>query len=971
MKSGKGKATGFPVRAFVIGIILCVLFAWGTVLRDNKLGTEEYPSANLIPAMPYVMLIAAGLLVNPLLKRFKVARTFSKSELLLIFVMTAVSIGTATFGLCGWLVPKISGLSNRAWNTDQSEWDAYVMPFRHEDYYISEAGTQAAALELHRADREYEEAKAQYRVARDLVEARAELVRIEDDMAQIAAIADPVERAEKEEALEWPRSRATRLLELATEEWAEMEQDHDPQVVVDTYEAKIDQFRERRDQLRAELKELNKEAFDEVDIIRKGLPEDQRAMPGFLIAPGEGFVSLRARIKRLRVGLRVLERIEAADETLAQSISSATALPPGWPGRIEDAAGSLEEIAHIRPLEELEQRLAAEASDLNTRMADEKSELRRLRQLRRYAEQGQFEMYDARVKDLEKSTKNLEEKAKDLKTRLDKQIRPQLKVCDRVVGTQEALRRLAQDARAAGVGGYGDLRDRLLAQKLAFAEFGASHRRFWLGDGRWGVWLKPLFNWFVLVLIGYMVFMSFNTLIYRQWAYNEKLIYPIAEITTLLAGSGDEASGQKSIFKNGLFWLGFAIALGILGWNFVAAKKLVPGLNPVKLQVLWLDYVGGVFKGLGSTYFCIIFAVIGLSFLVPSGISFSLWFFEFLYLGLLLVMSWMGYGYNRWSMGNPARGELGRGAAVVFGLMVLWTCRKYLLSAIRPSGLKGLASDERKELRISSALFLVSSLALILMVVFRFGANPVHAVLSYLVAILCTIVLMRAVTEGGVLSMEVSFTLTGIAAIVFGTDRPWARVAGLGLVGTVMFGGVKAFIASAMANAFKMRDSISERRLTFHAAVWTGILVTILTATVALIILSYDRGANSLDGWMHTAMGKAAGPELKSTAWGVGKAVVPAKRNWFFVGIILMIGLLLARQKFFGVPHPLGLVMLMNPVMFGFWGSILIGWLCKSLVSKYCTKEQYAAIRGFFVGLVVGHLTAVLLGWERMRWHWG
>ena len=65
------------------------------------------------------------------------------------------------------------------------------------------------------------------------------------------------------------------------------------------------------------------------------------------------------------------------------------------------------------------------------------------------------------------------------------------------------------------------------------------------------------------------------------------------------------------------------------------------------------------------------------------------------------------------------------------------------------------------------------------------------------------------------------------------------------------------------------------------------------------------------------------------------------------------------------------MVMLMNSVMFGFWGSILIGWACKSLVSRYCNKEQYVSIRGFFIGLVVGHLAAVLFGWESMRWHWG
>ena len=81
--------------------------------------------------------------------------------------------------------------------------------------------------------------------------------------------------------------------------------------------------------------------------------------------------------------------------------------------------------------------------------------------------------------------------------------------------------------------------------------------------------------------------------------------------------------------------------------------------------------------------------------------------------------------------------------------------------------------------------------------------------------------------------------------------------------------------------------------------------------------------------------------------------------------------LLYFRQKSSWIPHPIGLVMLINPVMFGFWGSIFIGWIFKSLASKYCTKDQYHSIRFFFIGLIVGHLFAAFMGWDIMNWHWG
>ena len=64
-------------------------------------------------------------------------------------------------------------------------------------------------------------------------------------------------------------------------------------------------------------------------------------------------------------------------------------------------------------------------------------------------------------------------------------------------------------------------------------------------------------------------------------------------------------------------------------------------------------------------------------------------------------------------------------------------------------------------------------------------------------------------------------------------------------------------------------------------------------------------------------------------------------------------------------------MMIMNRSMYGFWASIMIGWSAKHLVSKYCSHTQYVAVRRFFIGLILGHLLAILLGWDYMEFHWG
>lgn len=736
-----------------------------------------------------------------------------------------------------------------------------------------------------------------------------------------------------------------------------------------------------RDRLQEELKELNTRAFDAVDLIRKGLPDDKRAIPGFLCMPGEGWASYTARFQRVRVGTKALKRLEDAVAKLESVIDTGGSIPQALPAELADIADALDPIARIPALEARQEKLEARAGKLETELEEKRVEVRRLRHLRRYAVQDDFAMYDEQISELDESISELDEESTALRTRIEEKIVPHLAVCERVAATQDILRQAAADLRSATPAEYETISNVLQSQGAAFNSFDASYRRYFLGDAEWGLWVRPLVNWLLLILLMYVIFMSFNTLIYRQWSRNEKLIYPIAEATSVLAASGDPSADKgRSVYKSGLFWAGFALAAGILGWNHLASSGVIPNVSPIRLQTLWLSYVGGgIFRGLGSTYFCIIFAVIGLSFLVPANISFSLWGFEVLYMIMLMVMAWLGYGANRWQMGNPGRFDIGSGAAWVFGFAILWTCRNYILCLFRPKPIRDLPDAEQKELRWSSGLFFGAGLLLFLMLVFRLDTAPLKAVKWLLLSIIVTIAVVRAVCEAGVLGIEggirgvpmlmVKHRAAASANAASNAAATAASGAHLGIFSGIVL-GMKAFIAPLMANILKLREDIPGRRLTFHIAIWTGLVVSIFIAVVSLVSVSYHSGANSLFGWTNSHVPKATFNAVKGMA-SVRGAESSGSMGWWITGVILMALLLFGRQKIFGIPHPIGLVMLINPVMFGFWGSVMLGWLFKSLASKYCSKEHYLAIRCFFIGLIVGHLVAALFGWDRMEWHLG
>jgi len=86
-----------------------------------------------------------------------------------------------------------------------------------------------------------------------------------------------------------------------------------------------------------------------------------------------------------------------------------------------------------------------------------------------------------------------------------------------------------------------------------------------------------------------------------------------------------------------------------------------------------------------------------------------------------------------------------------------------------------------------------------------------------------------------------------------------------------------------------------------------------------------------------------------------------AGRLWLLFGASLMAALLFFRQTRFWLPHPIGLIMLVNPIMRTYWFSVLLGWLAKALVTRYSNKDGYRSVRCLFVGLIVGEFFIVAL----------
>lgn len=917
------------IRALATGSLFAALFAALTVYTGNVGGI--YPSATQIPILPYVLLFVMVLAVNPLLRlpgrvARPLARLFkplSAPELLLILTMGIVSAGLSTFGLSAQLVPFVGGLFNRHWNNEQSQWRRYVVPYLNEQYFVAEPGLREAARKHLEAQRRLDALRNQYVATFQSAGAAGETT-------MQPLLRDPGATSEM------------RQQDLAAAV-------KDQEAVA----ARLDR----------ELAALETRAFEKIDTFRRGLPDTERAYPG--VFPDVNDTALRYfnRLGRLVHGRPALTHVIDAREALPAQPEEAARL-------IGQAVRQLEQIMPIAQIATRLEQIGGRLETARTERIDIRNRLTPLYQEARLAEADKQRALAGQIESMETRVAALKTRESELLNEQDL-LRREQAVVQRVQAEVERLKTLQFELARNRISPE-DAKDVLRESATAFPAFDTSLQRYLAGDIPWSYWLPPLLNWMVLVGLTYAVLMAFNLLIFRQWVYNEKLIYPLAKLPEELAGA-DAPDGRvlPQCYRNALFWAGAASSGFVLGWNLLCATQILPGLTPIDLMNSWGAYIetGPLSALVPSAKSAIFFTMIGLAFLIPRRISFSLWIFSVLYMLQLLVICGLGYGVNErsfpmdWLYQMNFRTAEGGGALMVFSLVVLWKCRRYILSAFMPSAVASLAPGERRELRAASVIFLAGSAAIMLILWTGLKAHPVYVVFYYLIMLLITIGLIRAVTEGGILGFQAYCSPFHLIRNLVGTDKAWtapALFSPLMVYHAILFLDIKTFIAPAMANAIKIREDTGMERARFHVGMFLSIVLAAIVAVAAEIMMGYDRGADRLDYWFHSMLPQTVFENLSGLARNPFEAQ-PAIAWWFIAGAGVMTALLFFRRRHFWLPHPLGMIMLVNPIMSTYWFSIMIGWLAKSLVTRYGGQETYRKAKLYFVGLIAGELIVVAL----------
>jgi len=498
----------------------------------------------------------------------------------------------------------------------------------------------------------------------------------------------------------------------------------------------------------------------------------------------------------------------------------------------------------------------------------------------------------------------------------------------------------------------------------------------------WYAWRRTFLFWGPLVISMLIAVMGLAAVFHQQWVHHEQLPYPIPVFVNSLL---PDAQGRlNQVFRNRVFWIGFAVSFLILMNNYLCRwwpNVLIPVSTRLNFGPL-MKLLPVIVRGKGTMLFYprIILPVVGLAYLIGSDVSISMALAPWLY--CLVAGIFAGYGVHLRSGKMMALTmEPFIFAGGYFGIlsMVLYTGRRYYLSAF----LRGIGVSTHDQIpahAITGARMFMGGIFLFIIQLVLVGLDWQIAIIYTFFAVMIYVVVSRSIAETGAFHVG-TFVYPGI--MVWGMFGEKAlgptTLAIMFLVSTVLLAAPGWCPMPFIVQALKLAD-LSKVRVS-HTVKWgtAALLIGLFVAVPATIYWQYDRGAPTR-GWprsssvfplenvveiVHKLEGQGS-LEAATTVkgWARFQRLQPSGTN--LLAFAITAGLALAvgfgRLRFAHWP--------IHPVIFIFFGghqgmlmylSFGLGWLIKNIVTKYGGAQFYHQLRPGMIGLIAGAMMARFL----------
>ncbi len=488
----------------------------------------------------------------------------------------------------------------------------------------------------------------------------------------------------------------------------------------------------------------------------------------------------------------------------------------------------------------------------------------------------------------------------------------------------------------------------------------------------WALWIVPLVAWSVLILASYWMLACLSVMLRAQWGENEALSFPLLKLPLEMTEDVDRPDSLAIIgrfFRNPIMWIGFAVAVAIDGLN--GLNVYFPDVPSVPLGIntgaMFTETPWNQMAPMGMAVWPMF---IGIAYLLTAEVSFSLWFFLWLVQSQYIVAYYLGFPYGTLptAIGHSSDGGARTftafqqiGAYLSYSAILMWTARGHLRHIFRRAlGRERPTETEKGEALSYPVAFWGFVGGFLLMVAWSWAAGMSISVAVaiwglYLVA---AIVLTRAVVEGGIMFINQGWVPLGVLGQLFGAGTgswlgPNSIVPG-SFFQVSFFQDMRGFLMPSFLQSFKLAHDrgIQARRL--FALISGVILVSLAMSIWVKVRMGYVGGGLGLHPWFSTVAPKYPGQVSQELIQGARDSGI-GNWLWLSIGGLATYGIVLARARLVWFPlHPLGYMLALTAPTQRAWFSFFLGWMFKTLITKFGGHESYRKLVPGFLGLVLG-----------------
>jgi hypothetical protein len=470
-------------------------------------------------------------------------------------------------------------------------------------------------------------------------------------------------------------------------------------------------------------------------------------------------------------------------------------------------------------------------------------------------------------------------------------------------------------------------------------------------------WLGPALWWSAMVTALMLAFVCLSSIFRRRWCDEERLLFPATAVPLQIS------ERRHGLFASKAMWAGLLLAGAMETLNTIhGLRPAVPGLP---FSVALGPYIQQFppWNAIRESNMTAEPILVGVCYLMPLDLTFSLWFFNLLFKAQLIIASHFAWTTNIYT-GFPYIDNQSLGGFIALVASVLWLGRSYLRQVVRKVlGLRSSLDDSGEALSYRGAAVGLALALGFLIYFFSRGGMTAPLTLAWAAQFL---LLGLAVTRIRAQLAPPEFELWWIGPnhflpMVIGTksmSRPAQGIMWL------TYPVTREFDYSPQPwtlEAFKLAEGrrMDRRRLAWLMVAMTPVAVlSVFWATLhvvyrAGVATNADPGSgdHALDvpELLANALNNPTGPDYSALA-AVG------------VGIIATVALMALKMRFVGFPlHPVALPIACAWVTDGFLPAIFIAWLVKALIMRYGGLRLHRLALPFFLGLIVGSAVVVFL----------